>query len=398
MKKYKIIPYSDIDQRMGKIYRSYENYLISECVRQYKEREKKWGRDYSSLKAYEKSVEKNRKELLEMMGVSQLWDKRPPVRISEEEFVQEEDNFVVKRIYLNITGEIWTDCLLLIPKKKPGTKYIPLIIQHGYGGSPEAICGFIEDAYLPDYSYHALGARAAEKGYFVIAPHHPSGYGKNEHFVGSVPGYEHYGGAYGKNRLHRLCEMLGMTLFGIDMFGLSRAVDYLEIRKDVDVTRLGIYGLSQGGMSALYFPAMDIRAKASVSSAYFNFRLDKMIKQPNTTSYLDAPEEDKFFPGLLKEFGDSDLVSLICPRAFCAETGKKDGAVWWEDAVKEFNEAKKHYEKLGIPDRIYQVVHEQGHICASEETFNFLDRWLKKGRENADVERKNKPSSGEGNS
>lgn len=377
MKRYKTIPYSDIDVRRKKVYKSYENYLMAQCRKAYVERENKWNRDYSSIEAYERSIEKNRQHLKEMLG---FWEEdREPVKVSKEEKLFEEKNFTVKRIYLNIKEDIWTYCLLLIPHRKSEEGYVPLIVQHGYGGSPEAVCGFIKDAYAPDYSYWALGARAAEKGYFVIAPHHPYGYGNSkESHVTTIPGFEQFP-QYGKNRLHRLCVMLGITAFGIDMYGISRAIDYLQQRGDVDTSRIGMYGLSQGGMSALYLPALDTRVKATVCAAYFNDRLKKMIcyQKHTLNSYLEAMEEDKFFYGMLKEFGDADIVSLICPRAFCAEIGKKDKAVWWRDAVKEFKQAKAHYEKLGIPERAEYILHEEGHVSKSEEAFQFLDRWLR---------------------
>lgn len=377
-KKYKSIPYEDIDRRRREVYESYENALLLKCREMHSSRQGSWRRDYASIPAYEESISSKREELKAMLG---WWkDVRPPLRTSPEERVLEEKDFSVGRIRLNIVDEIWTDCLLLIPRKRKGDRFVPLIVQHGYGGAPEAACGLVDDAYKPDYSYQALGARAAEKGYFVIAPHHPTGYGLPESSCIFLPQKGERPVQRGKNRLHRLALLAGTTLFGIDMYGLSRAVDYLETRGDVDVSRLGMYGLSQGGMSALYFPALDTRVKASVCSAYFNDRLKKMIDSANckSTTYLDAEEEDKFLPGMLGLFSDADLVSLICPRAFCAETGRLDTSVCWEDAEREFQEAKRHYEKLGMPGRIAQIVHERGHVSESEEAFEFLRAHLLK--------------------
>jgi hypothetical protein len=194
---------------------------------------------------------------------------------------------------------------------------------------------------------------------------------------GAIPNFEQYGPAYGKNRLHRMAIMAGGTLFGLDMMGSSRGIDFLVQCPDVDPRRIGMYGLSQGGQSALFLPALDERIQASVSSAYFNTRFLKLIGPHRGTCYLDSPEEDKFFSEVIRCFSDSDIVSLIAPRAFAVEAGLKDRAVDFEKAKAEFERAKIHYERLGIPNRIAFIPHEQGHVSATARAFEFLVENLK---------------------
>ena len=104
----------------------------------------------------------------------------------------------------------------------------------------------------------------------------------------------------------------------------------------------------------------------------------KVVSDPEVryVSYIDTTEEEKFFSGHLLEFSDSDVVSLIAPRAFMAEAGKLDRAVYWEYALEEFAKAKGHYERLGIADKCEVCVHEGGHECRCIESFDFLRRWV----------------------
>ena len=101
-----------------------------------------------------------------------------------------------------------------------------------------------------------------------------------------------------------------------------------------------------------------------------------MIGPHRATSYLDSLEEDKFFPDLIRCFSDSDVASLIAPRAFAVEAGEKDSSVDFEKAEAEFRRAKEHYDKLGIPDRIEFIPHRQGHVSATKRAFEFLQEQL----------------------
>ncbi|MGH2350057.1 MAG: alpha/beta hydrolase family protein, partial [Chloroflexota bacterium] len=170
------------------------------------------------------------------------------------------------------------------------------------------------------------------------------------------------------------------TLMGLEMLMLSRAVDYLVSRPEIDDSRIGMYGLSQGGQSALYFPALDTRIAATVVSGYFNERFGKqLIPSDRYTAYLGTEEEDKFLMGRLSAFGDAELASLICPRPLFVEHGKRDGIGWWEYVRDEFQRVQALYVRLGIPERAALGLHDGGHIAYGEASLPFLDRWLRAG-------------------
>lgn len=56
-------------------------------------------------------------------------------------------------------------------------------------------------------------------------------------------------------------------MWGTRVYDLMRAVDYLESRPQVDRERIGMLGLSLGGMEALWLGALDPRVKVVVSVA-----------------------------------------------------------------------------------------------------------------------------------
>jgi len=236
------------------------------------------------------------------------------------------------------------------PQRKPA-----VIAQHGLTGSPETVCGLTAE----DDAYHAFGATLAEAGYVVFAPRMVTFADKRQ-------------------RLYRKSMLMGQRLMGLEMFKISRVVDYLQTLPDVDFERIGIYGLSQGGQTALWASAIEERFAATVVSGFFNHRTDKMVKKsPHYTAYIDTNEEDKHYLGQLSEFSDSDIGSFICPRPIFIEAGTNDGAVWVEMAKQEFEKLRYHYEQLGLEDRVEMDIFEGTHEIRAVESLAFLDRWLK---------------------
>ena len=101
-----------------------------------------------------------------------------------------------------------------------------------------------------------------------------------------------------------------------------------------------------------------------------------VIDDPRYSCFLSTTEEHIFIPGWLREFTDSDLVSLICPRPILVETGKGDGIAWWPQVQEEFKAATEHYINLGIGERIEMDLHEGGHEIHLVRSVEFLKKWL----------------------
>ncbi|HZP81797.1 MAG TPA: alpha/beta hydrolase family protein [Chthonomonadaceae bacterium] len=364
-----------VDAARQRVYQSYEAFLRRRLEELDAARPAQWQRDYSSVDAYLRSVAPMRARFKEMLGFWIEPEDRPPLRMWNVETLLEEPDFTAQRFRLEVCPGLETYALALIPRgdgPHPG-----LLAQHGYGGSPELVCGLTASANAQDYAYRSLGVRAVRRGYYVVAVHHPTGYGTLHDTVDTpLPGFPDYRSTYGKNRLHRMAIMAGGALFGLDMLASSRGIDVLAQSERIDAGRIGMYGLSQGGESALFLPALDTRIRASVSSAYFNSRTRKLIGPHRALTYLDSTEEDKFFPDVIRLFSDADIVSLIAPRAFAVEAGLQDSSVDFEGAQAEFEKARIHYAKLGLLDRIGFLPHQEGHVCATRQAFDFLQEHL----------------------
>ena len=368
------LPAADVDQidaRRRRAYESFEAFFRSTLAALDRERPGRWRRDYSSAAAYEGSVAPMRDRLKQMLGFWIQPQDREPVERADVRSVWQDEGVEIRRFWFDVQPGLRTYALELIPRTPP--PHPGLLVQHGYGASPELACGLSAEANLEDGSYRSLGLRAARHGYHVVSVHHPAGYGEATEHANCVPMADLAPGARnGQNRLHRLATLAGGSLFGLFMLASSRGVDVLATTAGVDADRIGMYGLSQGGQSALYLPALDTRIRATVASAYFNHRLPKLTGPYPRVCYLDWQAEDQFFHDQTAWFSDCDVTSLIAPRAFAVEAGLHDGAVDFAHARAEFQRARVHYDRLGLSDRIEFIPHAEGHVSATARAFEFL--------------------------
>ncbi len=339
-----------VGDRQGLLRKETEDFLRAVSLDYEPRRELHWRRDYSSLEAYAASVEPNREAFREAVGVFDA--PMLPLDARREPFMETE-RITAEWVILPMFEGLNARAVLAKPKGIEGP--LPVVLcQHGIGSSPERVFGYDD----PSDIYHAYGQRICEEGFAVLAPMN----------ITEGPPRERY---------HRLCLMLGKTLWGLEIQKISRLIDYLETLEGLDASRLGMYGISLGGAYTSFTMPLEPRIACGVNCAWFNDRLNKMVVDDFRYScFLSTAEEHIFIPGWLTQFCDSDLASLICPRPYMPQTGKCDGIAWWPQVVNEFERTKAHYEKLGVGERCEMDLHEGGHEIRVEGALPFLRRWL----------------------
>ena len=147
-------------------------------------------------------------------------------------------------------------------------------------------------------------------------------------------------------------------------------------RLGVDEERLGMWGVSLGGMATMFWMPLENRIKAGVVSGWFNERRNKMAVPDKRYSSFSPTEDHAFFNGWLTEFSDYDVVSLIAPRPLMLQHGKNDRIAHWPQVVEEYNKSVVHYQRLNIPEKIDLVLHEGGHEAVVDEGVKFMTRWV----------------------
>lgn len=339
-----------VEDRQNLLRKEVEDFLRAESEALPERRSTLWRWDYSSPEAFLESVKDNRARWLQAVGSFPTAPEPPSAEFSP---FLESDTIRAQWVVLPFLGRYRARAVLAVPER--GDPPFPIVVaQHGVGSSPEVIFGF-NDARN---AYHAYGRRLVEAGFAVLAP---------LNVTEAAP----------RARLGRMCLMLGGTLFGLEIQQTSRLLDYAETRPDLDVNRTAMWGVSMGGAYVMFTLPLEPRLRAGITTAWFNKRVPKMVvDDPRYSCFLSADAEHVFIPGWLREFGDSDLASLICPRPLQVQTGKCDGIAWWPFVLEEYEEAAEHYRKLGVGERIELDLHEGGHETDVEAGIRFLQRWL----------------------
>jgi len=339
-----------VNERNHRYQRELEDWFRRWIVDEYPTRAgASWRRDYSSVEAYQRSVEPNWQRWRAILNP-------PPLPISGElacEPVAGLDDLDGQFVRLPLEGGIRAEAILAIPAT--AKRKVPLVVaQHGIGSTPEHVFGLMD----PGGAYHSFGRRLVEAGFAVLAP---------MNLFDSEP----------RKRIVRLATLAGTTLTGIELARMQRLLDVVLHDPRLDPGKVGFWGLSLGGMAAQFWSPLEPRLGAVISAAWFNARLNKMvIPDPRYSCFLDTPEEHVFLRGWLTEFADSDLLSLVCPRPVLIQTGKADGIAWWPQVVAEFQALQRHYEQLGLAERCALDLHEGGHEVRLGSGIEWLWRWL----------------------
>jgi len=120
---------------------------------------------------------------------------------------------------------------------------------------------------------------------------------------------------------------------------LSRAVDFLETRPDIDSDRIGYYGISLGGMIGTIFSAMDSRVRAvviAIAGGNLNFIYGTEALASKHLDYLSIIDPINF-------------VELISPRPLLMINAEEDEVIPPLSSKLMFKKAKEPKEIIWYP-------------------------------------------------
>ncbi len=271
-------------------------YLDKATLQAEKDRGKHWKPDFSSVDAFDKSVAANRERFRKMIGVI---DQRVPVVMTKIATV-EHASLVADTKQYKVFAVRWTvlpgmngEGLLLEPSGKPIGNAIAI---PDADWTPEQIVGVSPG--VPKDSQYAR--RLAEDGYRVIVPtliNRKDTYSGNPRIrMTKLPHREH---------VYRMAYQMGRHVIGYEVQKVLAAADWLthpphpQPLSPEGEKGVAVWGYGEGGLIALYSAAIDLRIKNTYVSGYVNNRND-LHKEPIYRNVF----------GLLKEFGDAELLML----------------------------------------------------------------------------------------
>lgn len=290
-------------------------------------------------------------------------------------------NTRVERI--RFTPEQGHSAVVLINRPKAEGKHPTIIVQHYLGASKD------HPLLLPLYN------GLAQKGFLVAA------------IDGRYRGERQNGKSLDAAMVESLRTGKGKPFLVDTAYDVLRLVDYLQTRPDVDPNRMGMTGLSEGGIITWMCAAADERIKVAVpiiGVTAFGETLsssDEVQNQPRL-KLLDAVLKehakdlgekevngrvlksawDKLVPGMLDRFDAPHVVPLIAPRPLLIVSHEADELFPIEGARRVFSSAKARYQEMKAEERIEMRVgpglkHGALFFPGIVGMMEWFERWLK---------------------
>ncbi len=272
--------------------------------------------------------------------------------------IYDEPKFKGYEVMLDVWPGVFAYGILLVPKDvKPGEKRPVVVCQHGLEGRPQEVA----DPKVDSHYYHRYGVKLAEQGYVVFAPQNP------------------YIGKDRFRQIQRKGHPLKLALFSFILGQHQRILEWLAGQPFVDARRIGFYGLSYGGKTAVRVPPLLDGYALSICSADFNEWVWKTTSPTARYSYLGTMEYDMVEFNLANIANYAELANLMAPRPFMVERGHDDGVSTDEWVAYEFAKVRRFYNKLGVGGRSEIEFFDGPHTIHGVGTFDFLRRHLKLG-------------------
>jgi len=187
------------------------------------------------------------------------------------------------------------------------------------------------------------------------------------------------------------------------VWDVGRLIDYLISRPDVDPDRIGVYGVSKGGIEAYLAAATDLRIAAAVPCiAVESFRwaddhdswhsrigtIQSAFDAAAKESGIERPDGaflhrfyDRVAPGLDGEFDGPAMVPLIAPRPLLTINGDSDPRTPMPGLQECLANVRKAYHQEGADDRLLVRIQEKtGHRVnpdSEQVAVDWFVRWLR---------------------
>jgi len=269
-----------------------DKFLLRELDAAVERRLKHWNRDFSSAENYNASIEPNRKRLAHILGVRDarvLFDGLEKIGTTEQPaLVGRGDGYDIYAVRWPAFGDVNGEGLLLEPTN--GSPIANIVAIPDADQTPEQIAGLVEGVAAESQ----YARRLAESGCRVVVPMLIN----REPKVNQISNREF---------LYRSAFELGRHLIGYEVQKVLAVVDWFER----DAAKIGVIGWGEGALLALYAGVLDIRIDAVCVSGYFDSR-QNIWQQPISRNVF----------GLLEQFGDAELASMIAPRTLIIEAAK----------------------------------------------------------------------------
>lgn len=236
-------------------------------------------------------------------------------------FVTETDGVSVYRLQIDVLGIPFYGILFV---REDNKKRPLVIVQHGGLGAPELCADFFEGG---TENYNDIIARVLKNDVNVFAPQLLLWRQElsDDEYTGTDVSYTDAMRRGIDNRL----KQFGSSVAALEIFCITKCIDYFESQPYVDFQKIGMMGMSYGGFYALYTSAAETRIKCCLCCSFFNDRI-----KYNWTDFV------WFNSGNM--FTDTETALLLGSRHLYICIGDEDEVFDFDSGVKTWEELEKN--------------------------------------------------------
>jgi dienelactone hydrolase len=258
-------------------------------------------------------------------------------------------------VVLDVWQDVFAYGILLVPKDiRPSERRPVVVCQHGLEGRPQDVA----DPKVDSHFYHHFAASLSDEGFVTYSPQNP------------------YIGEDRFRIIQRMGHPLKLALYSFIIGQHEQTLNWLAEQSFVDPERIGFYGLSYGGKTAVRVPPFLDRYALSICSGDFNEWVWKTTNVLTKYSYLLGGEYDMYEFNFANVVNYAELANLMVPRPFMVERGHDDGVGMDEWISFEYAKVRRFYDKMGIPKKTAMEFFNGPHTIHGVGTFEFLREHL----------------------
>ncbi len=282
--------------------------------------------------------------------------------------------------------------LLVRPETTPpGERRAAVIVLHGTGGNKEGLSNWLDDLARLGFVAVAIDGRY---------------HGERS---GGLPGTRAYNDAIVAAWRTPAGQPQAHPFYLDTVWDVWRTIDYLETRPDVDPSRIGLAGISKGGIETWLGGAADDRVKVAVPMIgvqSFRWSLDhdqwqaraKTIQDAHKLAASDLGKSDvdrdvclsvwpKLIPGILDDFDGPSMLRLFAGRSLLILNGEKDPNCPLGGTELAIASARAAFHEVGADDHFQAVIAPGvGHAvtpAGRKLALEWFTKWLEPGRTTA---------------
>lgn len=291
---------------------------------------------------YKNEQERYREDFVKMLGFPLNREREVPT-LAKKTFIMQDGNVNIYRMQfvfwesVKVYGIYFEQCY--------ADKSTPFIIGlHGGEGTPE----LVSSIHMDSANYNHLVRRLTDRGANVFAP---------QLLLWSK---ENYGGEYDRLQIDGKLRQLGGSMTALELYFLRGEIDYFLRNEKINQDKIGVCGMSYGGMYALHLAAIDTRIKACYSCSWV---CDGFVNSWADWSYKNAQNT----------FAVAETAALVAPRALFVGMGDKDRLFDWRLTQIECARIQEFYQVLEANNGFKYIIFDGEHeFDKGNEGLDFL--------------------------